>query len=464
MLPPGGTWTLAQPYTSSPNFYWNTVGKPAGTYRFSVWARAANTAGTFGSAPNTYDAFTALDYPLTTSPFTAMAVTSAPASTATVGTQVTITGAASGCPGPLYQFWIQPPGGGWSIAQAYSSSAAFVWSSTGNPAGSYRFSVWARDNSSLGTAGSNPNTYDAFASAQYALTYPNCSAMSASQTPSGTANVGAPITVTGSATGCSNPLYQFWVLAPGGAWTVAQPYSSSATLAWNTIGKPAGSYRFSVWARDANSPNAYDSFSAFQYALTTGPCTAVTASAAPPSTASVGTAVTVTGSASGCPVPLYQFWVLPPGGAWTVAQPYSTSPTFAWNTSGKAAGSYRFSVWARDAGSSSAYDVFSAFQYTLTLAPCTAMSATTAPASTATVGTTVTITASATGCPNALYEFWMLAPGGTWTLVQAYSTKTTFTWNTAGTAAGTYRFSVWARDASSSASYDAFSAFNYALT
>ena len=38
--------------------------------------------------------------------------------------------------------------------------------------------------------------------------------------------------------------------------------------------------------------------------------------------------------------------------AWTTAQAYSTSATFTWNTSGKAPGTYHYSVWVRDAGSS----------------------------------------------------------------------------------------------------------------
>jgi hypothetical protein len=139
------------------------------------------------------------------------------------------------------------------------------------------------------------------------------------------------------------------------------------------------------------------------------------------------------------------------------------SNTFSWNTAGLAAGSYRFSVWARDASSASAYDAFSAFQYGLTISPCTGMSATASPPTTATRGMTVTITGSASGCPNALYEFWMLPPGGTWTLVKAYSTNATFTWNSTNQPAGTYRFSVWARDAGSTGSYDSFSAFPYTL-
>jgi hypothetical protein len=174
--------------------------------------------------------------------------------------------------------------------------------------------------------------------------------------------------------------------------------------------------------------------------------------------------VTISASTPGCPTSNFEFWFLPPGGTWMVARPYSANATFTWNTLGKAPGVYRFSVWARDPTSSASYDAFNAFNYMLSVAPCTGETYTTSPSGPAQVGNTVTVTATATGCPNPQYEFWVLPPGGTWTLVQAYSTNATFTWNTAGTAAGAYRFSVWARDASSSSSYDSFSAFNYALT
>jgi hypothetical protein len=70
-------------------------------------------------------------------------------------------------------------------------------------------------------------------------------------------------------------------------------------------------------------------------------------------------------------------------------------------------------------------------------------------------GTVVTIVAGASGCPNPLYEFWILPPGGSWTIMQSYSSTATFTWYTISPA-GTYYYSVWSRDVSSSASYDAY--------
>lgn len=371
LLPPGGSWRIVQPYSSSAIYRWNTTGLIPGSYRFSVWVRDAISPGFNGWPPNTYDVFSAFDYQLTTSPCAAMTASAAPSS-GPAGTAITITGAATGCPNPSYQFWILPPGGSWSIARAYSTSATFNWNTTGLAPGSYRFSVWARDASSLGTAGSAPYTYDAFSALPYTLGMPNCSAMTATATPASTANVGTPVSVAAAATGCPNPLFEFWLLPPGGIWTLVQSYSTAATFKWSTAGRPAGAYRFSVWARDAGSPNSYDSFSAFQYTLATAPCTAMTATPAPLTSATVGTTVTISGSATGCPAPLYEFWMLAPGGTWTLVQPYSGSATLTWKTTGKPTGAYRFSVWARDVSSSGTsgsapytYDSFMAFQYTL---------------------------------------------------------------------------------------------------
>src|SRR5439155_300410 len=123
---------------------------------------------------------------------------------------------------------------------------------------------------------------------------------------------------------------------------------------------PAGTYRYSVWARDASSTAAYDAFSpGTAYTLTTQHCTSASASAAPASAQAAGTTVTLTGSASGCPNPRYEFWVQTPGSSCrAVVLAYSSSATFNWNTTGLPAGNYRYSVWVRDASSGAAYDAY----------------------------------------------------------------------------------------------------------
>jgi len=354
---------------------------------------------------------------------------------------------------PRYQFWLLPPGGTWSVAQAYSPNATYTWNSTGLPAGSYTFSVWARDAGSLAS-------YEVFATVPYTLTTSRCTAVTANSNPTSSAPAGTTVTINATAATCSHPFIEFWLQPPGGSWTLVQPYTSGlSSFTWDTSGKPAGSYEISVWAVEGYGGNygVYDAYVTFAYSLTTTKCTAVAVSYSPPSPSSAGTPVAGTGTASGCPNPRYEFWFLPPGGSWTLVEGYSPSVTYNWTTAGKAAGTYLFSVWVRDASSSAGYDAFNSSQsYTLTLTTCTSVSVSYAPASPSVAGTTITVTGTASGCPNPRYEFWFLPPGGSWRLVQGYSAGATFTWNSGGWGPGIYLFSVWARDASSSAGYDAY--------
>jgi hypothetical protein len=99
-------------------------------------------------------------------------LTAVPASTTTVGTPVTFTATATGCPNPspVYQFWVLAPGASsWTVVQAYSTSNTFSWSTTGKATGGYQVAVWARDASSAGAAGNTFGTWDAFTSGAYSL-------------------------------------------------------------------------------------------------------------------------------------------------------------------------------------------------------------------------------------------------------------------------------------------------------
>ena len=491
LAPGSSTWTIAQAYSTSATFSWNTIGQPSGAYHLGVWVRDASSAGAVSTTLGNFDSFASAIYSLVVTPCASVIGSTAPALTAPVGTAVTITGNASGCSNPRYEFWLLAPGStAWTVAAAYSTSAAYRWNTNSLAVGTYRFSVWARDASSSGTSCNSLGCNDAFAAVNYTLTSTLCPSVTASAAPASPATPGTAVTFTGAAVGCPNPLYQFWILAPGSTiWTVAQAYSNSATFSWNTTGLPAGIYRFGVWVRDGssagpscNSLGCNDAFVATSYKLTSVNCTSVIADATPPFSAPAGASVTLTASASGCPNPLYQFWILIPGSStWTIEQAYSPSVIFNWSTAEPLpAGTYRFSVWVRDASSAGAistslgaFDAFVGISYALTSTPCTSVTASAAPATSSASGTAVTFTGVASGCGSTpLYQFWILAPGSsTWTIAQAYSTSATFNWTTTGLPAGTYRFSVWVRDSSSSGiscnslgCNDAFVAINHTLT
>jgi len=338
------------------------------------------------------------------------------------------------------------------VMQDYSTLNTWHWQPPGPP-GNFRIEVDVRDST-------RPVAYDQYTVIPFTINA--CSGATVSSSVPSPQPAGTQVTFTGSASAsfCPNPLFEFWILAPGSTtWKIVQAYSTSATFTWNTGGLVAGTYLYTLWVRDASSSATLDAyFPGTAYTLTVQRCTGVTASASPASPQAAGTVVTLTAVGSGCANPRYQFWILPPGGKWTIVQAYSTGATFSWSTIHDPIGAYLYTVWVRDASSTANLDAyFPAATYTLTTQPCTSVTASAAPASPQAHGTAVTITAVASGCANPQYEFWMLAPGSTtWVIVQAYSSSATFNWSTTGDPAGTYYYTVWVRDFSSSAKLDAY--------
>jgi hypothetical protein len=322
-------------------------------------------------------------------PCTSVSATATPASDTGPGITVAITGSASGCPNPLYKFWILYPGSStWRLAQSYSAnSATFKWDTSSKPPGVYSFSIWARDAGSPGTSHNSLGTWDAYSTLKYTLPvwpFTPCTGLAvvSATPPSFIALSGTPVTMTFGTSGCPTPRYEYWMFPPGSTgWQLVQGYGSSPTFNWDTTGMPAGFYGFRVLALDASSPGintgalgTWDVSFDTGVRLTTQPCDSVSASSSPESHAAAGTPVTITGFAFGCPGPRYEFWILNSGSStWQLAQTYSSSATYSWNTTGKAAGVYHFSVWARDASSGGkagdslgTWDAYTAIVYTLT--------------------------------------------------------------------------------------------------
>ncbi len=189
--------------------------------------------------------------------------------------------------------------------------------------------------------------------------------------------------------------------------------------------------------------------------MTSG-CSSVTLAAAPPSSAAAGSTVTLTATASGaaCTTPQYQFWMRPSAGSWTMLRDYTGTNTFSW-TSTTPSGTYFLGARAKDLASTVPFESTASIPYTLTPAPCTAVTLSAAPPAPQLSGTQVTLTAIGT-CPNPnpLYEFWAKWQGSsTWQALQAYSTSNVYQWNSTGALAGTEAFGVWVHDASSSAPF-----------
>jgi hypothetical protein len=180
----------------------------------------------------------------------------------------------------------------------------------------------------------------------------------------------------------------------------------------------------------------------------------------------VGTTVLWTASATGCSAPTFRFSVFGTTG-WTVVQDWSTSPTFSWNTTALAAGSFLVKVEARAAGATTVEATSPEIPFTLittgSIAPCTSVALAANPASPQVIGTTVLFTATASGCSSPQFRFWLLRAGGSFSLVQDWSAGSTFSWNTTGLAAGDFTVAADAR-ASSSGVFQASTQLAFTLT
>ena len=315
-----------------------------------------------------------------------------------------------------------------------------------------------------------------------------CTSVTLTAAPPTSTSSGTSVTFTAVAATCASAQYAFWIKSPGATLsTLVANYSATNTFTWSTGSNVAGTYQITVWAKDASSPGAFsnfygiwDTYNFIQYTLTT-PCPTTNDAAAPPNAAmkATGQSVTFTATAPGCTTPNFEFWIKSPGASlYTMVQAYSATNTFTWQTASNGPGTYAVTVWGKESGtsgtscnSSGCWDSYNYMQYTIT-AGCPSVADVAVPASPQAHGTSIMFTASAPGCPNPHYQFWILSPGATsYTLVQAYSTTNTFTWATGSDGAGTYAVTVWVRDASSagtssnaSGTWDAYNYQQFKLT
>ena len=286
--------------------------------------------------------------------------------------------------------------------------------------------------------------------------------ISASVTPvPGSFAVGTALSFAATATGCSNPEYEYWVMAPGGYWQLLRAYGSSSTFSWSTAGLLPGTYQVVVWVRQQGGGTTYyDAGAGGTYVL--AGCTAASITPGPSSIAGA-TTVSFVATASGCPNPEFEYWVMAPGGYWQVLRAYSSTPSYGWSTGGLPRGTYQVVVWVRQHGTGTAtYEAGAGGGYVLT--GCSTASLTPPPGTFAR-GTAVSFVAGSTGCANPEYEYWVMAPGGYWQLLRAYGSSPSFSWSTAALPLGTYQVVVWVRQqGSGTVYYDAGAGGAYRLS
>ena len=380
---------------------------------------------------------------------TAVSLTPNVASPQLASTSVKFTAHTTGCSNPQFQYWLLAPGGHWT-SQGNYGIGPWTW----NPvqvAGTYQVGVWARQ---FGWT----HPYDVYGITTFVLKPAGC--ISAALVPSSAPPqaLGVQVTFAPSATGCLSPQYRFWLRPPGRTWTMVQDYGVAPTWQFDTSRYTSGNFQVGVWARQVGSPRAYETFSISSYWIS--PRGICVVSGLRPSAASPqvrGALVTFTPQQTGCSQQ-YRFWLLPPGGSWQSVQAYGVSGTWLWKSAGYLPGTYEIGVWEGSTRTPSNYESYAITTFTLTAAPtgaCTSSNLRADPLSPQKPGTPVTFMASAGGCAIApQFEFWLLAPGGTWTSMQPYGGPT-WGW-TPPALTGTYQVGVWARQGGSKSAYESY--------
>ncbi len=458
----GSSWSTVQNWSTSSTFTWTPTTANSG-YQISVWARSA---GSTTDAAETTAASRTMTFPITAT-VTSLSLSSLTANRTapqTPSTAITFTTAATGGTAPYQYKWRLYNGSSWSTVQNWSTSSTFTWTPTTANSG-YQISVWAR------SAGSTTDAAETTAASRTVA----FSIVAASTPLSVTAVVsdkaapqptGTTVVFTARINGGVAPQQYKWWTYNGSTWTLGRNWSTSSSFSW-TPSSANSNYRVAVWARsgdstaDAPDNDASNASMAFPIVSAVAPLSVASLTSDKTSPQPVGTAVTFRATASGGTAPYNFKWRIYTGSTWITTQNWSTSSTFTWvpTTPGTL---YQVQVWARSAGSSGdnaengaiATIPFTVTSTTSSSGPLRLASLTSNRSGTVTVGTTVSITAAATGGVAPYQYKWWLFNGQQWVLLKDWSTSPNYTWTP--TARGSeYRVGVWIRSGNNTAdSYD----------
>jgi hypothetical protein len=187
----------------------------------------------------------------------------------------------------------------------------------------------------------------------------------------------------------------------------------------------------------------------------TDPLTVTSLTSDPSSPVSVDTPVTWSATAGGGLAPYTYKFLVYDGASWSIGRDWG--PESSWTWLPPSSGTYTFQVWVRNAGSSAFYDTFSAdIHYIVTEPQPLAVSSLTAnSASPSPAGAPVTWTATASGGSWPYTYKFFVYDGSAWSVGRDWSSANTWTWTPSSP--GSYTFQVWAKNAGSTAFYDAWS-------
>jgi len=329
-----GSYSLVQPYSTNSVWNWVTTGLPAGAYSIAVQIRPVGA-----NLGNGFSDETVLNYVLLPAVTQTLDVT-----TQANGTDVTFTATAGGGTAPYeYRFWLKDLSGNYSMAQEFSTTNSWNWSTLGLAAGVYSIAVQAKSGGSTPANGFEVEQVVTHTVAALAATSLDCIV-----TPSSPQNAGTQVSFDATASGGSGPYeYRFWIKDTSGVYTLAQGYSASKILNWVTTSLPAGRYSIAIQARTVGSSAGFDVERVESYDLLPVPAQGVGVASQ-----TVGNSVAFIASPIGGTAPHeYQFWLKDLNGVYAQVQAFSLNNIWNWDISGLASGTYSIAVQIRSLGS-----------------------------------------------------------------------------------------------------------------
>lgn len=411
--PQTSQWTLVRDYATQTSTGWTPV--IYGAWDVRVYARRVGTTVPSDTTDQMF--YDVLALPVTVETFSAAIPQPAPINVAN-----TLTATASGGDTPLlYRFYVMRPGGStWEMIQDWGGDNTVDW--TPDAIGVWNLTVWVKETDSTTT------THDDSKGFGINIMPTPVTADSLVANPTSPAAYGQTVSLTATASGGSDIQYEFYVQAPGSStWTKIQAYSSDNTVDWT----PAtfGIWQVSCWVKDITSPLFREDAIGITYKVNPPPVSLDSVTANPAGETTIGDTITLTATGSGgSSTLLYKFFVQEPGSSsWTVLQDYSSDNTVEWTPA--KVGIWDVSVYIKEQSSTLFRDDALGFSYEILAEAVTLDSLEVAPGSVS-HGDTVTLTATGSGGNSTLlYEFYTLAPGGSWTKIQNYSSDNTATFD-----------------------------------
>lgn len=254
--PPGGAWQVQCDWQTGTTCAWDSTGAVQGTHKLQIWARAQGSASMYEG----YSLSGKYDLVDPGGVCNAATLTPSPASPQYLGTQISLTGAAT-CTGtavPEYKFWVQLPGQAWTILRDWGSSATTNWNTNTATAGTSRVQVWTR-------AYGSTASYEGYSSAQsYVLNGAGgtCTAVTLGFNPTSPQAAGTSVAVSGTATcdGTAVPSYRYFRRIGTGPWTDVSGGWVTGDYTWDTTGG-TGVNQWQVWTRALGSTATYEAYS-----------------------------------------------------------------------------------------------------------------------------------------------------------------------------------------------------------